>query len=257
MGKKTEFDYIVIGTGAAGSTVAGRLSENPNVSVLVLESGGSDRDPLISIPKGFYFLYGGKRHSFYYPTLPVGPSQNIEMWQRGRVLGGSTAINGLQYERGTPSYWDRVAARGNEGWGWSDMVTAFRALEDHELGSGEARGKGGPLHLHVSREPDELNEAIFTAAEQWGLERVEDINNSSKERIGYIPNTVHKGRRVTAAKAFLKPVLKRDNLSLELNTHAGWILFDNDRAAVFASNIKMGKFVMFMLEKKSLFLQVL
>lgn len=171
----------------------------------------------------------------------MGPSQNIEMWQRGRVLGGSTAINGLQYERGTPSYWDRVAARGNEGWGWSDMVTAFRALENHELGAGETRGKGGPLHLHVSREPDELNEAIFSAAEKWGLERVEDINNSSKERIGYIPNTVHKGRRVTAANAFLKPVLKRDNLSLELNTHAGWILFDNDRAAGVRIKHKNGK----------------
>lgn len=241
MKRETEFDYIVVGTGASGSTVAGRLSEDPNVSVLVLESGGSDRDPLISIPKGFYFLYGGKKHSFYYSTLPVGPSQNIERWQRGRVLGGSTAINGLQYERGSPSYWDRVAARGNEGWSWSDMVTAFRAFENHELGAGENRGKGGPLHLQINREPDELNEAIFTAAEKFGLERVEDINSSSKERVGYIPNTIHKGRRVTAARAFLKPVLNRDNLSLELNAHVGWILFDGNRAAGVRVKYSNGK----------------
>ncbi|WP_047983402.1 GMC family oxidoreductase [Ornithinibacillus californiensis] len=231
MKTKADFDYIVIGSGASGSTLASRLSEDPNTSVLVLESGGSDKDPIISIPKGFYFIMGTTKHSFNYPTLPVGQAQKKEMWQRGRVLGGSTSINGLNYERGSSSYWDRVAALGNDGWGWSDMVTAFKSFENHQFGASETRGAGGPLDIHVNREPDELNDAIFAAAEKWGLDRVEDINASGHERIGYVPNTVRRGKRLSAASAFLKPALKRDNLTLELNTHVGWILFDGDRAA--------------------------
>ena len=227
---KEQFDYIVIGTGAAGSVVASRLSEDPNVSVLVLESGGNDWDPVIKIPKGFYFLYGGTRHSFTYKTKPVGPDGAIEIWQRGRVLGGSTAINGLQYERGGEHFWNQLEADGNPGWGWDDMLAAFRSFENHELGASDVRGSGGPLDLHVSRPEDELNERIFAAAEAYGLPRVDDINASDGERVGYIPNTVRNGFRLTAARAFLTPALKRKNLSLELNTHVSRILFDGTRA---------------------------
>lgn len=225
-----QYDYIVIGTGAAGSVVASRLSEDPKASVLVLESGGSDFDPVIKIPKGFYFLYGGTRHSFNYKTQPVGPDNAVEEWQRGRVLGGSTAINGLQYERGGQHFWDELEAKGNPGWGWDDMLPAFRSFENHELGASDTRGSGGPLDLHVSRPPDELNERIFAAAEAAGLPRVEDINSSDGERVGYIPNTVRNGVRLTAARAFLTPVLKRRNLTLELHTHVSRILFEGTRA---------------------------
>ncbi|MHA6250404.1 GMC family oxidoreductase [Oceanobacillus sp. CAU 1775] len=231
MKHKAEYDYIVIGSGASGSTVANRLSEDPNSSVLVIESGGSDRDPVISIPKGFYFIMGTTKHSFNYSTLPVGAAQKVEMWQRGRVLGGSTSINGLNYERGSSSYWNRVAELGNDGWGWSDMLSAFKSFENHQLGASETRGEGGPLDIHVERVSDELNHAIFAAGEKWGLDRVEDINASNHERIGYVPNTARRGRRLNAASAFLKPALKRGNLTLELNTHVGWILLDGDRAA--------------------------
>ncbi|MHA6253113.1 GMC family oxidoreductase [Oceanobacillus sp. CAU 1775] len=230
MSYKADYDYIIIGSGASGSTLASRLSEDSSTKVLVLESGGKDTDPAISIPKGFYFILGTPKHSFNYPTLPGGPAQKPGMWQRGRVLGGSTSINGMNYERGSSSYWDRVSALGNEGWGWSEMVKAFKAFENHQFGESETRGEGGPLNIHVDRVPDELNEAILTAGEKWGLDRVKDINESNHERIGHMPNTVRRGRRLSAASAFLKPALKRGNITLELNTHVGWILFEGDQA---------------------------
>ncbi|MGO1802504.1 MAG: GMC family oxidoreductase [Microbacteriaceae bacterium] len=230
MGTQTEFDYIIVGAGAAGSVLAYRLSEDPSVSVLVLESGGGDSDPLVSIPKGFYFLYGGKRHSFYYQTRPVGPSGEPETWQRGRLLGGSTSINGMQYQRGGPGYWNSIAAAGNDGWGWSDVLPAFRSLENHELGASETRGAGGPLDITVSRAEDELNDAIFAAAESWGLRRVDDINASDDERVGYIPNTIRNGTRLSAARAFLEPAMRRANLTVLQDAHVGRVLFDGTAA---------------------------
>lgn len=231
MGDNEVFDYVVIGTGAGGSVVASRLSEDPSVSVLVVESGGSDRDPFISIPKGFFFLYGGTKHSFNYQTLPAGPGQNAETWQRGRVLGGSTSLNGMQYERGGRHYWDRVGEFIGEDWGWHEALAAFRSLEDHELGASETRGAGGPLRVEVARKSEELNERIFEAAELAGLDRVEDINASDAPRVGYTPNTIRGGMRLSAARAFLRPALGRKNLRLELDSHVGWILFDGNRAS--------------------------
>lgn len=229
MGKKTEFDYIIVGSGAAGSVLGNRLSEDPSVSILVLESGGSDWDPLISIPKGFFFLYGGKRHSFYYQTRPNAQG-TTEMWQRGRVLGGSTAINGMQYQRGGPGYWNSIADAGNSGWGWDEILPAFRSLENHELGASDLRGSGGPLDLHVTRADEELNEMIFAAAERWGMRRVDDINADDDERIGFIPNTIRNGIRLSAARAFLSPAMRRSNLTVLRDTHVGWVLLDGVRA---------------------------
>lgn len=229
MGKDAEFDYIIVGSGAAGSVLGHRLSEDPAVSVLVLESGGSAWDPLISIPKGFYFLYGGKRHSFYYRTRPNARGTS-ETWQRGRVMGGSTAINGMQYQRGGPGYWNSLVEAGNTGWGWSDILPAYRSLENHEFGASDVRGAGGPLDLHVTRAPDELNDAILSAAEAWGMRRVDDINADDDERIGFIPNTIRNGVRLTASRAFLDPVRQRPNLTILRNSHVGWVLLDGTRA---------------------------
>ncbi|HJB64579.1 MAG TPA: GMC family oxidoreductase N-terminal domain-containing protein, partial [Candidatus Microbacterium pullistercoris] len=136
----------------------------------------------------------------------------------------------MQYERGGEHFWNQLEADGNPGWGWDDMLAAFRSFENHELGASDVRGSGGPLDLHVSRPKDELNERIFAAAEAYGLPRVDDINACDGERVGYIPNTVRNGFRLTAARAFLTPALKRKNLTLELNTHVSRILFDGTRA---------------------------
>ena len=134
------FDYIIVGAGAGGATLAYELSRRTDSTILVLESGGPDLDPMIHIPKGFFFLYGGKKHSFYYETNPVPQSGQPDTWQRGRVDGGSTSINGMQYDRAGQHYWDSVGAMTDERWGWNQMLETFRSIENHELGASPIRG---------------------------------------------------------------------------------------------------------------------
>ncbi|WP_104177519.1 GMC family oxidoreductase N-terminal domain-containing protein [Cryobacterium sp. Y50] len=141
------FDYIIVGAGAAGATLADRLSRKTPGSVLVLESGGPDWDPMIHIPKGFFFLYGGKKHSFYYNPRTPQNSEFKDSWQRGRVAGGSTSLNGLQYDRARQHYWDSVAKVTDDRWAWDNVLDAYREIEDHELGASPTRGAGGPLSL--------------------------------------------------------------------------------------------------------------
>ncbi|MEX0698288.1 MAG: GMC family oxidoreductase [Acidimicrobiia bacterium] len=225
------FDYIVVGAGAAGCALADGLSRSGASSILVLESGGRDTPhPLISVPKGAYFLYGSTRFSFTYPTLPIGPEGKPEVWQRGRVDGGSTSINGMQYERAGEGYWDGLADSVGPEWSWLEMLRVFRSLEDHELGASATRGSGGPLRITVTRQPNELNEAILAAAEAFGLCRVTDLNDSDGARIGYVPNTIQRGRRHSAARAFLHPARRRENVTHLRHAHVGWVRFDGRRA---------------------------
>lgn len=232
------FDYIIVGAGAAGATLAEGLSKRTSDSVLVLESGGSDRDPLIQIPKGFFFLYGGKKHSFYYePTTPQN-SQYKDSWQRGRVAGGSTSLNGLQYDRAGQQYWDSVAEVSDDRWKWNNVLDAFREIEDHELGASPVRGAGGPLHVHISRKDDELTQAIIAAAENYGLPFTEDVNSHDGERVGYMPIITRNGRRWSTAKAFLAKARKRKNVGYMSHAHAIRILFDGKRATGLETLVK-------------------
>jgi choline dehydrogenase len=225
-----EYDYIIVGAGSAGCVLANRLSEDPATRVLLIEAGGRDSSPLISVPKGFGMLLDNPATTWHYPVEPVGPSQRVEEWCRGRTLGGSSAINGMVYNRGAAPDYDTLVEHGNPGWGWATMLPIFRHLEDHALGASESRGAGGPLRVGVTPDREPLCEAVITAAAALGLHRAPDLNATDDDRIGYAPATIHRGRRVSAAHAFLHPVRHRPNLTIAVDTLVEKVLLDHGRA---------------------------
>jgi choline dehydrogenase-like flavoprotein len=205
-----EFDYVVVGAGAAGCVLAGRLAMSARrPSVLLVEYGGPARNPLLHVPKGFYYTLRGDRYLYRYVTKPVGPDGHPEVWLRGRVVGGSAAVNGMMWMRGAPADWDGLAGRGNPGWSWADVLPAYRAMEDHSLGASETRGAGGPLGISVTDPGDEVTAAILASAVRYGWERVSDVNAVDTERIGFTPSTISRGRRTTSYGAFVRPALAR------------------------------------------------
>ncbi|HVT66579.1 MAG TPA: GMC family oxidoreductase N-terminal domain-containing protein, partial [Trebonia sp.] len=225
-----DFDYIVVGAGAAGCVVAGRLAaaaQRP--SVLLIEYGGRPVNPLLHVPKGFYYTLRGDRYLYRYVTNPVGPKHVGEVWLRGRVAGGSAAVNGMMWMRGAPADWDGLAARGNPGWSWADVLPAYRAIEDHSLGASESRGAGGPLGITVTDPRDEITDAVLASAVGYGWQRVSDVNAADTERIGFTPSTISRGRRTTSYDAFVRPV--RGRLAIATRTRAAALTFDGHRVA--------------------------
>ena len=223
-------DYVIAGAGSAGCVLANRLSEDPNITVLLIEAGGPDRSPLFRVPKGSGKLFDSERHMWHYATTPFGPNPHSEQWMRGKVLGGSSSINGMIYNRGHRADWDGLERLGNKGWGWNDMLPIFKDFEDNVLGPSPTRGVGGPVHVSVPRDPDPLCEEMISAGASFGLQRVEDINESDQARIGYATSTIRDGRRVSASSAFLKPALNRPNLTVRTGTHVEHVVFHDGRA---------------------------
>ena len=226
-----DFDYVIVGAGAAGCVLASRLSEDPGNQVLLLEYGGRDTNPLLYVPEGFYFTLRGNRYAYHYPTRPVGPGGQVEAWLRGKVLGGSTAVNGMMWTRGAAADWDGLAARGNPAFGWERVLAAYRAMEDHNLGASDMRGAGGPLGISVVENHDELVQAVLASAQDMGWEHVADTNAHDSERVGFTPSTIRHGVRTSAYSAFVRPVSDRRNLTVAPRTRAGYLLFDGDRVA--------------------------
>ncbi|MGS2617668.1 GMC family oxidoreductase [Micromonospora sp. LZ34] len=227
-----EFDYVIVGAGSAGCVLANRLSEDPDARVLLIEAGGEDSHPLIRIPKGFVQVMDSPKTAWHYPVRPFGPTGRVEVWPRGKVLGGSSSINGMVYNRGNRADYDEIERLGNPGWGWDSVLPIFKKIEDHELGASDVRGAGGPLHVSAvaPAESDELCEETIASGVELGWKRERDLNATDDERIGYTMATIKNGRRVSAAAAFLHPVARRRNLTITVNTLVLRILFEGGKA---------------------------
>ena len=207
------YDYIVIGAGSAGCVLANRLSADPKTRVLLLEAGGRDNYHWIHIPVGYLYCIGNPRTDWGFRTQAeeaLGGRQLL--YPRGRVLGGSSSINGMIYMRGQAADYGGWRQMGCTGWGWDDVLPLFRDQEDFYRGADDAHGAGGELRVETARVRWAVLDAFMEAAEQAGIPRTEDFNRGDNEGSGYFDVTQRAGWRWSAAKAFLRPVLSRPNL---------------------------------------------
>jgi choline dehydrogenase len=225
------FDYIVVGAGSAGCVLANRLTASGRHRVLLLEAGGHDRHFWIHVPLGFAKLFDNATVNWRYKSEPEPELNNRQIIQpRGKVLGGSSSINGLLYIRGQHEDYDHWRQLGNSGWAFADVLPYFKRAEDQERGADDLHGTGGPLAVSNVCEPHPLCEAFIAAAEQSGIPRNDDFNGPTQEGAGYFQLTAKNGRRWSTAAGYLKQARSRHNLKVELNALATRILFDGRRA---------------------------
>ena len=228
----TAFDYVIVGAGTAGCVVAARLSEDPTVSVLVLEAGGSDRTVWIQLPIGYGRTFFDRRINWMYDTAPVQAlSGRTSYWPRGKVIGGSGSINAMVYVRGQPGDFDDWAALGNPGWSFDEVLPYFRKSEDHDGGESAHHGCGGPIHVtDISRRAHPLCRTFVETAAHLGFAATDDFNGATGEGVGVYQINTDNGRRASSANGFLRPALKRRNVELRTRSHATRILFEGTRA---------------------------
>ena len=227
-----EFDYIIVGAGSAGCVLAERLSANGRHKVLVLEAGGSDRRFYVQLPLGYGKLFYNPAVNWMYETEPdPGLAGHRDFWPRGKMLGGSSSLNAMVWIRGHESDYADWEAAGNPGWGWDRVREAYRAIEDNEAGSDAWRGAGGPLLISANRSDlHPLCETFIRATEATGLRRNEDFNGAEQEGVGNYQMTIKNARRNSAARAFLRPAMKRANVTVLTKAHATRVIFEGRRA---------------------------
>jgi choline dehydrogenase len=227
-----EFDFIIVGAGSAGCVVADKLTANGRYSVLLLEAGGTDRRFYVQMPLGYGKTFFDDRVNWKYQAEPdPGLAGNADWWPRGKLLGGSSSINAMVWIRGQREDYDSWREAGNTGWGYDDLLPIFRAIEHNQAGANERRGRDGPVHVSDIRTlVHPLVRHYLRAAEQAGLSLCEDLDCGDTEGVGIYQITTRNGRRMSSARAFLRPALRRANLKLVTGALATKILFDDRRA---------------------------
>ncbi len=228
---RQDFDYVIVGAGSAGCVLANRLSEDGNATVLVLERGGSDGSVLIQMPSALSMPMNMARYNWGYVSEPEPQLGGRRInCPRGKVLGGSSSINGLVYIRGNALDFERWEAEGASGWGYRHVLPYFRRAESFAGGPDAYRGGDGPLHTQHGRRHNPLYQAFVDAGVEAGYPATDDVNGFQQEGFGRMDMTVHRGRRCSAARAYLRPAVKRPNLEVRTNIAVSRVVFEGRRA---------------------------